>query len=447
MKSPFINNAVCGLTATALLGLGMAGMARADGHTVDELRQQLRAITERLQALEAKQAETGERVDDTRDRAILSTGKSPGSFLIPGTDTEFSISGFIKADFIYDLKQKDRGATSAAALKMNPADDRGHFQAHARQSNLKISTATPTPLGNLNAVIETDFFGAGGNENQSNSYGMRIRHAYARIGGLLAGQYWSNFGTLAAFPITPDLTGPEGIVFIRQPQARWTQSLDEKLKFSASLENPEAANNWTVNAAGVMSNSMSFLDRLPDAVVALEYNDDWGQFRMSALGRQLTSPDDKQDELAWGLNISAIYAAWPGGNILGSFTYGDGVGRYLASGGIGREAFYNSGARNLETIKSYGIVAGVKHRFTDTVMGQFVVGRQDFSNTPGVSDGFSRAFSDNFLKRVNSAHTSLFWSPLSRLTIGGVVIYYDRETVSGDKIENIRLQTSVWLRF
>ena len=85
---------------------------------------------------------------------------------------------------------------------MDPADDQGHFQAHARQSRLKISTSTPTPLDNLNAVIDTDFFGAGGDENQSNSYGMRLRHAYARIDGLLAGQYWTNFGALATLPPT-----------------------------------------------------------------------------------------------------------------------------------------------------------------------------------------------------------------------------------------------------
>ena len=441
MQSQFINKAVFGLAVTALLGLGMAGMARADGHTMDELRQQLRVITERLQELEAKQAETEEMVDDTRDRAILSTGKSPGSFLIPGTDTEFTISGYVKADFIYDLKQKDGGAAGAVALKTDPVDDQGHFQAHARQSRLRISTTTPTPLGDLNAVIETDFFGAGGNENQSNSYGMRLRHAYARIGGLLAGQYWTNFGALAALPPTLDFTGPEGSIFIRQAQVRWTQSLDEKLKFAVSLENPEAAGNPTVGVTG------KFLDRLPDAVVALEYNDDWGQFRMSALGRQLTSPDDKQDELAYGINVGVNFAAWPGGNILGSFTYGDGTGRYLASGGIGYEAFYNAGTQNLDTIKSYGIVAGVKHKFTATVTGLVAIGRQGFSNTPGLSDGFTKAASDGFLKQLNSVHTSLFWSPLSRLTIGGEVIYYDKEIVSGDKIENIRLQTSVWLRF
>lgn len=420
MKSRFINNAVCGLAAVALL-LGATGVARADGHA--SLKQELRMLNERMQELEAKLAET----EDIRDRAILSTGKSPGSFLIPGTDTEFSISGYVKADFIYDLKQKQGSTIYPAGLNMSPGDEQGHFQAHAKQSRLKISTSTPTPLGDLNTVIETDFFGSGGNENLSNSYGMRLRNAYVQIGGLLAGQYWTNFGTLSAYPGTVDFEGPSGITFIRQAQVRWTQSIDDKLQFAVSLENPEA----NQNVGG------KFLDRLPDAVVALEYNDDWGQLRLSALGRQLTSPDDKQDELAYGINVGGTFAAWPGGNILANFTYGDGIGRYLIDG-VGEGAIYDMGQQRLETKKALGIVLGVNHKFTDTVMGQVVVGRHDIKDAQRLMAGF---------KRLNTVHTSLFWSPLSRLTIGGEVVYYDKEVYTGDKIENIRLQTSVQVSF
>ncbi len=423
MKSRFINNTVCCIAVTALLGLGAAGAARADGHTVEELRQQLRMITERLQELEAKQARTEKMVDDTRDRAILSTGKSPGSFLIPGTNTEFSISGYAKADFIYDLKQKGGATTSASGLNTDPGDEQGHFLAHAKQSRLKISTSTPTVLGDLKAVIETDFFGTGGNQNQSNSYGLRLRNAYAQIGGLLAGQYWTNFGTLAAYPSLVDFNLPSGSTFNRQAQVRWTHSIDDKLSFAVSLENAEGPSG------------RGFIDRLPDGVVALEYNDDWGQFRMSALGRQLTSPDDKADEIAYGINVSGTYAIWPGGNILGSFTYGDGIGRYLLDG-AGEDAIYMNG--KLETKKTYGMFAGVNHKFTDTVMGQVVVGRQHISDARRLMAAF---------KRVNTVHTSVFWSPLSRLTIGGEVVYYDKEVPSGNKIENIRLQTSVQVHF
>ena len=439
MKSRFINHAVCGLAAVALLGLGTAGTAQAGGHAA--LKQELRVLNERLQELEAKLAETEER------RAVLSTGKSPGSFLIPGTDTEFSISGYVKADFIYDMKQKQGNAIFPSGLFMRPLDNQGQFQAHARQSRLKISTSTPTPLGDLNAVIETDFFGAGGNQNQSNSYGMRLRHAYVEIGGLLAGQYWTNFGTLSAYPGTVDFEGPSGITFIRQAQVRWTQSIDDKLKFAVSLENPEAR----IRACRVFPGCVAvpgalppfkLLDRLPDAVAALEYNDDWGQLRLSALGRQLTTADDRQDALAYGINVGGTFAAWPGGNILGNFTYGDGIGRYLIDG-VGEEAFYGvlpgRGATPVfETKKAYGIVLGANHKFTDTVMGQVVVGRH------GISDARRLAA---LFKRVNTVHTSVFWSPLSRLTIGGEVIYYDRENANGNKIENIRLQTSVQVSF
>ena len=444
MKSRFINNTVCGLAVAALL-LGAAGAARADGHAT--LKQELRVLTERLQELEAKLAETEEKVDDTRDRAILKTGQSPGSFLIPGINTEFTISGYVKADFIYDLKQAQGASIGASTLVMMPPNPRDKFQAHARQSRVRISTSTPTPLGDLNTVIETDFFGAGGNQNQSNSYGMRLRNAYVQIGGLLAGQYWTNFGTLNAVPGTLDFSGPSGYTFIRQAQVRWTQSIDDKLQFAVSLENPEAGQNTCLvfPACGtrfVPATRLSrFLDRLPDGVLALEYNDDWGQVRFSVLGRQLTTPDGRQSALGYGINIGGTIAAWPGGNILANFTYGDGIGRYLLDG-VGEGAYYGPmpgrAGPVLETMSAYGIVLGANHRFSDTVMGQLAWGRHEFEDAMRLRAAF---------KSVTTLHASLFWSPLSRLTIGGEVIYYDRENANGAKIDNVRLQTSVQVSF
>ena len=425
MKSRFINNTVCGLAVTALL-LGAAGAARADGHA--SLKQELRALTERLQELEAKLAETEEKVDETRDRAILKTGKSPGSFLIPGTNTEFTIGGYVKADFIYDIKQKQGNTIDPTSLKKKVKIDpetgekqeyeQGEFQAHARQSRVKIATSTPTPLGDLNTVIETDFYGEGGNQNQSNSYGMRLRHAYLEIGGLLAGQYWSNFGSVNAVPGTLDFYGPEGYTFMRQAQLRWTQKIDEKLKLSLSLENPEAIQNF----------GGKFLDKLPDGTAALEYNDAWGMVRFSVLGRQLTTPDDRQEELAYGLNLGAKIGAWPGGNFFGNFTFGDGIGRYLIAG-VGRGAFYAPpppmpGGNNmpvLTTREAWGLVLGANHKLTDTVMAQLAWGRYELEDAP------QHLRLRAPLKRNTTFHASLFWTPLKRLTFGAEFIYYYTE--------------------
>ena len=420
MKSRFINSAVCGLAVTALLGLGVTSVARADGHK--SLKQELRMLNERMQELEAKLAETEEKVAETHDRAILSTGKSPGSFLIPGTDTEFRISGYVNANFAYDLKQKQRADIDALGLELTPDDDQGQFHFYAKDSRLRVNTSTPTPLGDLKTFIETDFYGEGNT--------LRLRHAFVEIGGLLAGQYWTNFGTLAAYPGTV-AGGTAGSTYVRQAQVRWTQMIDDKLKFAVSLEDPNANPNF----------ASKFLDRLPDAVVALEYNDDWGQLRLSALGRQLTTADDMKNAMAYGISVGGAFAAWPGGNILASFTYGDGIGRYLDYGE--REgAFYGmmpgSTAMVLETKKALGIMLGVNHKFTDTVMGQISLGRGEIKDAQRLRAGF---------KRLNTVHTSLFWTPLSRLTIGGEVAYYDKEIYTGEKIENIRLQTSVKVTF
>ena len=429
MKSRFINNTLCGLAVTTLL-LGAAGAARADGHAT--LKQELRVLTERLQELEAKLAETEEKVDETRDRAILKTGKSPGSFLIPGTNTEFTIGGYVKADFIYDIKQKQGNTIDPATLqkkvKIDPETmeeqehEQGEFQAHARQSRVNIATATPTPLGDLTTFIELDFFGAGGNQNQSNSYGARLRHAYLQIAGLLAGQYWSNFGSIDTIPGTVDFYGPEGYTFIRQAQLRWTHMIDKKLKFSVSLENPEANHP---NYGG------KFLDKLPDGTGALEYKDDWGLIRFSILGRQLTTPDDRQSELAYGLNLGAKFAAWVGGNLFANFTYGDGIGRYLIAG-VGRAAFYappppmpGGNNRPVLTLRdAMGITLGANHKFSDTVMAQIAWGRYEIEDAPQhlrLRTPFNR------FKRATTLHASLFWTPLKRLTFGFEFIYYYQE--------------------
>ena len=71
--------------------------------------------------------------------------------------------------------------------------------------------------------MEGDFFGAAGNESVSNSNGLRVRHAYGTLGGLLAGQTWTTFSDVAAYPETVDFGGPVGVIFARQAQVRWTQ--------------------------------------------------------------------------------------------------------------------------------------------------------------------------------------------------------------------------------
>ncbi len=73
------------LTAMALV-LSLTPMQSALAGTADELRllrQQMAEMAKRLEELEAKQAQTQKEVEETRDSAVITTGKSPGSFILP----------------------------------------------------------------------------------------------------------------------------------------------------------------------------------------------------------------------------------------------------------------------------------------------------------------------------------------------------------------------------
>jgi hypothetical protein len=96
------------------------------------------------------------------------------------------------------------------------------FIMHAKQTRLGLFTNTTTDYGKFNTRIETDFYGSGGNQTASNSYGLRLRRAYGELGNLLVGQEWSTFIDLASYPETIDFGGPAGSLFVRQAQIRWT---------------------------------------------------------------------------------------------------------------------------------------------------------------------------------------------------------------------------------
>lgn len=66
---------------------------------------------------------------------------------------------------------------------------------------------TPSDFGEIKTQFEGDFEG-GGNETLSNWSELRLRHAYGTIGKFKAGQTWTSFMVLGAYPHTIDFFGP-----------------------------------------------------------------------------------------------------------------------------------------------------------------------------------------------------------------------------------------------
>jgi len=426
------------LLAGAALGLATGGEATAaSDDEIAALRAQIEAMQERLDELETKQQETEREVTETRENT-LSAGSTPGRYKLPGTDTEIAIGGYVKTDFIFDVNEGVGDLFIPENIDTGDAADESNFRVHARQSRINLQTFTPTAWGELATLIEGDFFGGGGNQTFSNSRPFRLRHATVTLGALRVGQYWTNFMPIESYPVTVDFQGPAGIPFIRQAQIRYTHDVDDNLAISASLENSEFSGR-DAEEAFVETDEIGIragVDRAPDLTAAVTYGDDWGLVKAAGLGRYLGSPlSEGDDASAWGVNLSGNVAPWQGGKLLGSFIYGEGVGRYIING-VGQDAFVEADG-DVEPIESWGVTAQISQAFTPELTGAVAFGRYQVEET----------FAPDDLDHVNTVHTSLFYSPLDRVTFGGEVIWGNREDADGASDDNVRLQGAIQVDF
>jgi hypothetical protein len=134
-----------------------------------------------------------------------------------------------------------------------------------RQSRIGALFAGNTGHVNLNAYVEADFLGTGtsSNNNQSNSYVLRMRQFWGRAlfqggFGVTGGQTWSlvtedRRGTMARTEIQPQTIDPQylvGYTWERQPGIRVQQhwGTDENHGFTAALSLEQAQiTNFTAN--------------------------------------------------------------------------------------------------------------------------------------------------------------------------------------------------------
>lgn len=216
-------------------------------------------------------------------------GVTPGSFKLPGSETSITLGGYVKLDAIYSDRSAGVGSTAdqeyeAGAVPVGPtagANERGQLKLHARQSRVFGKTSTPSAWGELSTYVEFDLFGVAGNESVSNSHGLRLRHAYGSLGGLLIGQTWTTFSDVAAYPETVDFGGSAGAIFARQAQVRWSQRFDGG-QWAVALENPETVVTLPSGASFRADD-----DRLPDLAANIRFDNAWGRVSLAALVRQL----------------------------------------------------------------------------------------------------------------------------------------------------------------
>lgn len=362
---------------------------------------------------------------------------------------DFTVGGYAKLSAIYS--DTDSGKISnklgrniylPSATPVGVNDSHKILDLTARESRINFKAKTEQGGHKMGMVLEMDFLGTtNGNEVVSNSYSPRMRHYFFTFDNWLFGQTWSTFMDTSALAEAVDfLASPEGIVFIRQPQVRYTAG-----DFQIALENPE---NFIT---GTEDRDVS---SLPDLTANYKFKGGWGHMRLNGLVRQLVVDNDAvaadpgasppiaakaavdETEMGYGIGISGKIKVGATDDIRFSVSYGDGMGRYTSLGLV-KDGILIDG--KIETVKSTAATAAYRHVWNAKSRSNIIFSMADINNPTGAAGGEN--------KSSNSIQINYLYSPVKQVSYGIMYLAAERETVNGDDGRLSRIQATAKYSF
>jgi TolA-binding protein len=349
---------------------------------------QIQGLQTQINQLKEQQRQQAEQAEVVRQQAAqveaeykkASSGLG-GTYHIGGVTLK--VGGFIESATIYRSSNQTSdvatGLNTAVPMGANTNSHLNEFRESARQSRLSLlATGQPDEVTNLTAYFETDFLGMAStaNSNQSNSYNLRMRQAFAEYDrkdwgfSLAGGQMWS-LATLEtsglyprneAVPLTIDANYNVGFNWLRVPQMRFIENFAPGIWGAVSVESPQAVNiNNTLPAAatpGVLpsgdvitgmaggsggllgggGNTQTYsIDPVPDVIAKAAWEPGWGHFEIYGIGREfrtnvIAGPialQGHQTAFAGGIGAGAVLPVMPKlVDVTATVLWGDGIGKY-----------------------------------------------------------------------------------------------------------------------
>jgi hypothetical protein len=326
-------------------------------------------------------------------------GSFPRSFLIPGTNTSLAIGGYV----MYNAQEWFQGGTPApgsgtssiyglaalagaaldlkgppgsltAAPTFNPAKRQYWlFKNDASQARLRLETRTPTDLGQVTTVFEVDTAGCtvdsaicSNLDTATDAALVRLRLAYATIGGFFAGQGFIPVNDNDAHPTIFDFSGDAGeFSFSRAPWIGYTWQLPYGVSFQVAAVTP-ATKMWTpvggieTGCNPVTGNAISNCPvvplavnptnhTVPDANFVLRAEQPWGHVQAGFVLERETLDDGQflnQNFIGYGGGLSGNWRPnWFGFSSKDNFGFnsfaGSGLGHYADPSGGGEPGTSN----------------------------------------------------------------------------------------------------------
>ena len=267
-----------------------------------------------------------------------------------GQGTHLDVYGFAMLDMGYQTNQNDPDwfdvvrPTKLPAFENEFGED-GHFFAGVRQSRFGVKSYTSTGMGDLKTIFEFELFGTGVDAGQTT---FRLRHAWGELGAWGAGQTWSPFMDPDVFPNSIEYWGPNGMVFFRNVQLRWTPIQGDNI-FMVALERPGASGDQGIVSDRVELSGIQARFPAPDLSAQYRMNRDWGHLQFSAIARYIKWDDTLVDAfdlsgsaVGWGAHVATNVKLGPG-VFRGSVVYGEGIQNYMNDAPVDIGAKLNPG--------------------------------------------------------------------------------------------------------
>lgn len=253
----------------------------------------------------------------------------------PGT---FDMYGFAMLDAGYNFGQIDPAWFDVVRPTKLPAFENefgpsGNVFFSVRQTRWGVKTTYPTGIGDLKTIFEFELFGTGVDAGQTT---FRLRHAWGELGQVGAGQTWSPFMDPDVFPNSIEYWGPNGMVFFRNIQARWTPWRRGDSDFMIAAERPGASADGGVYAGRIELAGVTPQFTLPDISSHVRWAGERGHIQVAGIFRKISWVDlNKTPELnihgtlyGWGINASAnLKLKADTGRF--SVVYGHGIENYM----------------------------------------------------------------------------------------------------------------------
>jgi len=353
------------------------------------------------------------------------SAKFAGAYQIPDSEVWWKFGGYVKGDLIHDFQPAGTTDRFVPITIPTNADDGQNTLMQAKATRLNLDVRAPSDWGVARGFVEGDFFTA------DNTF--RIRHAYADVGPLIAGQTWTAFTDPDGIPATLDFESPVAFITLRQAQFRWTTPIGENLQWAVSIEDPSTTTDDIVSAT-IPGNPET---PLPDFITHLKYKNETVEWFLAGMLRNVSyRPDgsDSQDRFGWATNAVGILHPTAEDKIIGQVVLGNALGRYRSGSDLRLET-----ATTVDAVHHLGGCLALTHRWSkklSSTLAHSVAFRQEESTDPPDTHRFA-----------SYSAVNLVWEPVDDTTIGIEYLYGTHETRDGAFGDANRIQMSVQYRF